>query len=50
MDMGDILAQWDNIQSDKVKKQKESGKNTVSHKKGKRSYSRRKSLCKRKRF
>ena len=33
MDMGDILAQWDNIQSDKVKKQKESGKNTVSHKK-----------------
>ena len=33
MDMGDILAQWDNIQSDKVKNQKESGKNTVSHKK-----------------
>ncbi len=33
MDMGDILAQWDNIQADKVKKQKESGRNTVSHKK-----------------
>lgn len=33
MDMGDILAQWDNFQADKVRKQKESGKNTVSHKK-----------------
>jgi len=33
MDMNDILNQWDKIQSDKVKKQKESGKNTVSHKK-----------------
>ena len=33
MNMNDILNQWDKIQSDKVKKQKESGKNTVSHKK-----------------
>ncbi|MCQ2592283.1 MAG: Smr/MutS family protein [Treponema sp.] len=33
MDMNDILNQWDQIQADKVKKQKESGKNTVSHKK-----------------
>lgn len=33
MDMGDILNQWDSMQSDKVRKQKESGKNTVSHKK-----------------
>lgn len=33
MDMNDILNQWDKIQSDKVKKQRESGKNTVSHKK-----------------
>lgn len=33
MDMGDILNQWDNMQSNKIKKQKESGKNTVSHKK-----------------
>ena len=33
MDMNDILNQWDKIQADKVKKQKESGKNTVSHKK-----------------
>ena len=33
MDMGDILNQWDNIQKEKIRKQKESGKNTVSHKK-----------------
>lgn len=33
MDMNDILNQWDQIQADKVRKQKESGKNTVSHKK-----------------
>ena len=33
MDMGDILNQWDSYQADKVKKQKESGKNQVSHKK-----------------
>lgn len=33
MDMNDILNQWDKIQSEKVRKQKESGKNTVSHKK-----------------
>ncbi|MCQ2576369.1 MAG: Smr/MutS family protein [Treponema sp.] len=33
MDMNDILNQWDKIQSDKVRKQKESGKNQVSHKK-----------------
>ena len=33
MDMNDILNQWDKIQSDKIKKQKESGKNQVSHKK-----------------
>lgn len=33
MDMNDILNQWDNMQADKVRKQKESGKNTVSHKK-----------------
>lgn len=33
MDMNDILNQWDQIQSNKAKKQKESGKNTVSHKK-----------------
>lgn len=33
MDMNDILNQWDQIQSNKIKKQKESGKNTVSHKK-----------------
>lgn len=33
MDMNDILNQWDKMQSDKVRKQKESGKNTVSHKK-----------------
>lgn len=33
MNMEDILNQWDNMQSAKIKKQKESGKNTVSHKK-----------------
>ena len=33
MDMNDILNQWDKIQADKVTKQKQSGKNTVSHKK-----------------
>lgn len=33
MDMNDILNQWDQIQKDKVRKQKESGKNQVSHKK-----------------
>ena len=33
MDMNDILNQWDKMQSDKIKKQKESGKNQVSHKK-----------------
>lgn len=33
MDMNDILNQWDQIQADKIRKQKESGKNTVSHKK-----------------
>lgn len=33
MDMNDILNQWDKIQTDKVRKQKESGKNQVSHKK-----------------
>jgi len=33
MDMGDILNQWDNYQSAQIKKQKESGKNQVSHKK-----------------
>ena len=33
MDMNDILAQWDKMQADQIKKQKESGKNTVSHKK-----------------
>lgn len=33
MDMGDILNQWDSMQSDKIRKQKESGKNQVSHKK-----------------
>ena len=33
MDMGDILKQWDKMQSDNVRKQKESGKNQVSHKK-----------------
>ncbi|WP_237706493.1 Smr/MutS family protein [Treponema sp. JC4] len=33
MDMGDILNQWDNYQSKHIKKQKESGKNQVSHKK-----------------
>ena len=33
MDMGDILKQWDTMQTDKSRKQKESGKNQVSHKK-----------------
>ena len=33
MDFGDILNQWENQQRDSVKKQKESGKNQVSHKK-----------------
>ena len=33
MDMGDILNQWDSMQSDKIHKQKESVKNQVSHKK-----------------
>ena len=33
MDMGDILNQWETMQSDKNRKQKESGKNQVSHKK-----------------
>lgn len=33
MDMNDILNQWDNYQANQVKKQKESGKNQVSHKK-----------------
>ena len=33
MDMGDILNQWDKYQAAQIKKQKESGKNTVSHKK-----------------
>lgn len=50
MDMGDILAQWDNIQSDKVKKQKESGKNTVSHKKANAPTPEEKALAKEKAF
>lgn len=33
MDMNDILNQWDKYQKNQVKKQKESGKNQVSHKK-----------------
>ena len=33
MDMNDIMNQWDKIQKDKIKKQKESGHNQVSHKK-----------------
>ena len=33
MDMNDILNQWDKVQADKIRKQKESGKNQVSHKK-----------------
>ena len=33
MDMGDILNQWDNLQKNQIKKQKESAKNQVSHKK-----------------
>ena len=33
MDMGDILNQWDKYQAAQIKKQKESGKCTISHKK-----------------
>ncbi len=33
MNMNDILSQWDNLQKDREKKQKESGRNQVSHKK-----------------
>ena len=33
MDFGDILEQWDNQQKAAAKKQKDSGKNQVSHKK-----------------
>ncbi len=33
MDMNDILNRWDKLQSDNARKQKESGKNQVSHKK-----------------
>lgn len=33
MDFGDILAQWDAQQKDAARRQKESGKNQVSHKK-----------------
>ena len=33
MDMNDILNQWDSMQKEKIRKQKESGKNQVSHKK-----------------
>lgn len=33
MDMNDILNQWDNMQTAKIRKQKESGKNQISHKK-----------------
>ena len=33
MDMGDILNQWDSMQKKQLQKQKESGKNQVSHKK-----------------
>lgn len=33
MNMGDILNQWDSLQKNQIKKQKESGKNQVSHKK-----------------
>ena len=33
MDMGDILDQWNSIQKNQIKKQKESAKNQVSHKK-----------------
>ena len=32
MDMGDILNQWDKVKVDKIRKQKEGGHNTVSHK------------------
>ena len=33
MDMNDILNQWDSMQKEKIRKQKESGKNQISHKK-----------------
>lgn len=33
MDMNDILSRWDNIQKTENRKQKESGRNQVSHKK-----------------
>ncbi|MCR4632159.1 MAG: Smr/MutS family protein [Treponema sp.] len=33
MDMGDILNQWDNMKAAQVRKQKENGKNQISHKK-----------------
>lgn len=33
MDMGDILNQWDKYQAAQIKKQKESGKSSISHKK-----------------
>ena len=33
MDMGDILNQWDSMQKNQIKKQKEDNKNQVSHKK-----------------
>ena len=33
MDFGDILSQWEQQQKDAKKKQKESGKNQISHKK-----------------
>lgn len=33
MDFGDILDLWDKQQKDAARKQKESGKNQVSHKK-----------------
>ncbi|MBR1639325.1 MAG: Smr/MutS family protein [Treponema sp.] len=33
MDMGDILNQWDEMKAEKVRKQRESGKNQLSHKK-----------------
>jgi len=33
MDMNEILDKWDNYQSNQIRKQKESGKNQVSHKK-----------------
>ena len=33
MDMNDILEQWDNMAKEKIRRQQESGKNTISHKK-----------------